>query len=164
MVLMNAPHWGGEGCQDSSCLLLSLPRRPVSACSVRRCWQECVFPWQKCNLLHTHNSTQCPLSSSWKWVQCCFPAQHPSLPSRERSARGPAPTPGTVARLGLGSPSCSPICSGLLGELCPWGSCWSPAHMQTFLSLHQSAYILASGFWCLFLCNAEIFNLFSYFI
>lgn len=87
-----------------------------------------------------------------------------ACPPESAVPEGQPPAPGTVARLGLGSPSCSPICSGLLGELCPWGSCWSPAHMQTFLSLHQSAYILASGFWCLFLCNAEIFNLFSYFI
>lgn len=58
IVFMNVPHWGeGLGCQDSSCSLLSLPRRPVSACSVRRRWQERVFPWQKCNLFYTHTHT-----------------------------------------------------------------------------------------------------------
>lgn len=119
MVLMNALHWGGEGCQDCSCLLLSVPKRPVSACSVRRCWQECVFPWQKCNLLHTHNSSQCPLSSSWKWVQCCFPAQHPSLPSREHSARGPAPSPRHSGQAGAGLPQLQP---DLLWPLVPEGA------------------------------------------
>lgn len=62
------------------------------------------------------------------------------------------------------APQLQPDLLGPLGRALSLRELLKPSSHANTLSLHQSAYILASGFWCLFLCNAEIFNLFSYFI
>lgn len=150
---MNVPRWGEEGCQDFSCSLLSLPRGPVSACSVRRCWQERVFPWQKCNLFythtHTHNSTQCPLSSGTENEHNAVSLlRHPSLPSRECWARAPAPRTSGQAG-GWTPPAAARQCSGLLWELCLRGNCWSQVQIQIVwvlpsISLYPGQWLLVS--------------------
>lgn len=165
---MNVASWGGGiGCWDSfACLFLSLPRRLVSARSVRRHWQERVFPWQKCNLLYSHThkkkkekkSTQCPFSSNagneHKAIsslrhQACLPASAmpgPWPPARRAAgwARALAPSAAWAPR----AATCQ--CPGLVFALCLRGNGWSQtvqiqiAQALPSISLYLGQWLLVS--------------------
>lgn len=166
IVFMNVPHWEGEGCQDSSCSLLSLPSRPVRACSVSRRWQQCVSLAEMQPIIHTHtqNSTQCPLSSSTgNEHNAVSVLRHPSLPSRECCA--PAPALYHWPAWGLGSHSCSPVLWPLVRALSPRELLKPSSHSNSLsLAIYQPmSWPVASGV-CFFekqsykICLATLFG------
>lgn len=122
MVLMNAPHWGGERCQDSSCSLLSLPRRPKSVLALLGDAGRSVCFLGRNATCHTHTHTHTIVHNvlfprAGNECNAVSLLRHPSLPSRECSARVPAPSsrcqwPGW----GWAPSAAARHCSGLLGE------------------------------------------------
>lgn len=169
MVFMKVASWGGGGgCQDSfACLLLSLPRRPDSACSVKGRWQGACFLGRSatCSIrAHAEKKkiTQCPFSSNagieLKAVslfrhQACLPA------SAVPGSWPRVPLPGPGLRLPLRQPAPRPpVCAPSPGELLKPNS--SDSNSPSLAIYQPVSWAAASG--CLFLQNAELFS--CYFI
>lgn len=153
-MLTNVTSWGrGEGYWASSiCLLLFLPRRPARACSVSRHWQECVFPWQKCNcsihkkIVHSVLVPQTLEMSRMLVIQACLPVS--AMPGSCTPPLRATAWAGALSRSAAPT-AATPSVLKLVSVLHLWGNSWS--HIveiqiaQALALYHPLSWAVASG-------------------